>query len=325
MIRSEGACVIKPSARLLRLLSTLASRPSWTNRELAAELQVTERTVRRDIAGLRDLGYSIQSDPDPWGGYRLGGGTSLPPLPLDDDEALAVVVALQEAALSGLLGHDRAAFTALAKLQRLLPPRMAARLEGFLGIVVHTPRVAEEPVTPAVLLTLATACRAREALRITYRDRRENLTSREVAPWQLVRTRNRWYLVALDNSKHEWRTFRADRVIEAQLTGRLANLVEPPDAARMVSEMLLAEYPFYATVQAEIDFGRAQRLVPPGAGSLEPDGAERTLITFGGHSLEEIAVRVLQLGTRVRIIEPVELKGALHAWMGTVIADGPES
>ncbi|WP_435159633.1 WYL domain-containing protein [Amycolatopsis sacchari] len=89
--------------------------------------------------------------------------------------------------------------------------------------------------------------------------------------------------------------------------------------------MLLAEYPFYATVQAEIDFGRAQRLVPPGAGSLEPDGAERTLITFGGHSLEEIAVRVLQLGTRVRIIEPVELKGALRAWMGTVIADGPES
>jgi predicted DNA-binding transcriptional regulator YafY len=300
-------------------VSTLASRPSWTNRELAAELRVTERTVRRDIAALRDLGYGVRSDPGPWGGYQLGGGASLPPLPLDDDEALAVVVALQEAALSGVLGHDQAALTALAKLRRLLPPRMAERLEGFLGVVVHTPRAAEEPVRPTVLLTLATACRAREELRITYRDLRGNETSRDVAPWQLVRTRNRWYLVAFDNGKREWRTFRADRVVEARPTGRPANAVEPPDAARTVSEMLLAGYPIYGTVRADIAFDRAQRLVPPGSGSLEPDGAERTLITFGGRDLEEIAVRVLQLGTRIRVIEPPELEGALRAWMATVI------
>lgn len=310
---------MNPSARLMRLVSVLAGRPSWTNRELAEHLQVTERTVRRDITKLRELGYGIESDPGPWGGYRLGSGKVLPALPLDDEETLAVVVALREAALTGVLGRELAAVTALAKLQRLLPSRMAARLEGFTDTVVHTPRVSEEPVSPTVLLSLAVACRAGDCLRLSYRDRAGNDTVREVAPWRLVRTRNRWYLVALDVGRDAWRTFRADRVVEAHPTGRPALITDPPDAGRMVSKMLISNYPVYARVRLPVGIERARRLLPPGAGLHEADGEEATFITLGGTDLDELAVRLIRLGVPMRVIEPLELKDVLRARLQAVL------
>jgi predicted DNA-binding transcriptional regulator YafY len=154
--------VISASARLLRLVSLLSARPSWTCGELAGRMEVTERTVRRDIARLRELGYGVESEPGPWGGYRLSGGTRVPPLILDDEESLAVAVALREAALSGVLGSDQAALSALLKLRRALPPRIADRLGEMDATFVHTPRPDGPQIAPGMLLELATACRQGE-------------------------------------------------------------------------------------------------------------------------------------------------------------------
>jgi hypothetical protein len=207
-------------------------------------MDVTERTVRRDISKLRDLGYAIDSDPGPWGGYRLGGGgAKVPPLSLDDEEALAVAVALREAALSGVLGTDQAALSALLKLQRLLPPHIADRLGALGSAFVHTPRSDERQVSPGVLLELATACRSGERVRLSFRDRLDRGTVRDVDPYRLVHTGHRWYLVALEVVRGEWRTFRADRVTEARPTGHLTELADPPDAALVVSRMLTSDYP----------------------------------------------------------------------------------
>jgi predicted DNA-binding transcriptional regulator YafY len=194
----------------------MSTRPLWTNRELGERLEITERTIRRDIAKLRELGYGIESDPGPWGGYRLVGGARVPPLSLGDEEALAVAVALREAALSGVLGSDKAALSALLKLRRLLPQRVAARLGELDDAFVHTSRTDAGQVSPGVLFELATACRRGETLRLSYRDMRGRDSVRDVAPHRLVRTRHRWYLVALDVARGNWRTFRADRVTDAR-------------------------------------------------------------------------------------------------------------
>ncbi|WP_273940721.1 helix-turn-helix transcriptional regulator [Kutzneria chonburiensis] len=294
---------------MLRLLSVLSTRPSWTNRELAERLEVTERTVRRDVARLRELGYGIESDAGPWGGYRLAAGTAMPPLSLDDDEALAVAVALREVALKGTLGSDQAALSALFKLQRLLPRRVADRLGRFADAFVHTPQGTPDPVSSGVLLELASACRYQERLRLAYRDRNDRQSTREVEPYRLVRTSNRWYLVAL--SAGEWRTFRADRVIEAHRTGSPARIADPPDAARMVADMLTSHYPVYATIYLPMSMGQAQQLIPPGSGVHEAE-SNGTRVTLGGTDIDALATRLLELATPLTVLAPDELRSALR-------------
>jgi predicted DNA-binding transcriptional regulator YafY len=300
-----------PSGRLLRLLSVLSTRPSWTNRELAERLEVTERTVRRDVARLRDLGYGIESDAGPWGGYRLAAGSAMPPLNLDDDEALAVAVALREAALRGVLGSDQAALSALFKLQRLLPRRVADRLSQFADAFVHTPQGTPDPVSSAVLLELASACRHQQRLRLAYQDRDGRHSTREVDPFRLVRTANRWYLVALDVDRGQWRTFRADRVVEAHRTGAEARITDPPDAARLVADMLTSHYPVYATVLLPVPLAEAQRLIPPGAGVHEPDG-DGTRVSLGGVDVDDLADRLVRLGMPLTVLAPDDLRETLR-------------
>ncbi|WP_333753795.1 helix-turn-helix transcriptional regulator, partial [Streptomyces sp. IBSBF 2394] len=162
--------MLSTSARLLRLVSLLAVRPAWTCGELAERMEVTERTVRRDVARLRELGYTVDSDPGPWGGYRLRPGTRTPPLILDDEEALAVAVGLREAALSGALGGDQAALSALLKLRQVLPKRLGDRLGDMDAAFVQTPRAGEPQVAAGMLLELAAACRRAERARMAYRD-----------------------------------------------------------------------------------------------------------------------------------------------------------
>ncbi len=300
-----------PSGRLLRLLSVLSTRPSWTNRELAERLEVTERTVRRDVARLRDLGYGVESDAGPWGGYRLAAGSAMPPLNLDDDEALAVAVALREAALRGVLGSDQAALSALFKLQRLLPRRVADRLSQFADAFVHTPQGTPDPVSAKVLLELASACRHQQRLRLAYRDRDDRHSTREVDPFRLVRTANRWYLVALDVDRGQWRTFRADRVVEAHRTGVTTRITDPPDAARLVADMLTSHYPVYATVLLPVPLAEAQRLIPPGAGVHEPDG-DGTRVSLGGVDVDDLADRLVRLGTPLTVLAPDDLRETLR-------------
>lgn len=304
--------VLSTSARLLRLVSLLSARPLWTCGELAGRMEVTERTVRRDIARLRELGYGVESEPGPWGGYRLGGGTRLPPLILDDEEALAVAVALREAALSGVLGSDQAALSALLKLRQALPPRIADRLAEMDAAFVHTPRPGEPQIAPGMLLELATACRRSERTRLSYRDREGKTTVRDVDPYRLVRAGRRWYFVARDVARDEWRTFRADRVAQAQPTGHVVELVDPPDPALLVSRGIASRaYPLYVTVRLPLPLDRALRLVPPTVGTHRPDGPEATVVEIGGPDADGLATYLLSLAVPLRVLSPDDVRQAL--------------
>ena len=312
--------MITTSSRLLRLLAVLSSRPSWTNGELAGRLDVTERTVRRDVARLRELGYGVVSEAGPYGGYRLSAGARLAPLSLDDEEALAVTIALREAALSGVLGDDQAAVSALFKLRQVLPPRVAGRLGELDASFVHTTRSEAGRVGSPVLLELATACRRGDRLRLSYRDLRARDTVREVDPYRLVRSPHRWYLVALDVARGQWRTFRADRVTGTQPTGGRVEFADRPDAADLVSRMLLSDYPIYATVRVRLPLVQARRLVPPHRGAHQADGPDATLITIGGTDPEELATGLLRLATPLEVVTPDEVRDALRRQAHALVA-----
>lgn len=304
--------MISTSARLLRLVSLLSARPTWTCRELAERMAVTDRTVRRDIARLRELGYGIESDPGPWGGYRLGGGARVPPLILDDEEALAVAVALREAALSGVLGGDQAALSALLKLRAVLPPRIADRLGEMDATFVHTPRSEAGQISPGTLLELASVCRRAERTRLAYRDHAGKATVRDVDPYRLVFTGLRWYFVARDVARDQWRTFRADRVAHLHPTGHAVELLDPPDPALLVSQSIAAVvYPLYATVRLPHPMDQALRLVPPTIGAHHPDGPDATIVEIGGNNTDQLVDYLLGLGTRLRVLSPDPVREAL--------------
>ncbi|MFI8192632.1 helix-turn-helix transcriptional regulator [Streptomyces sp. NPDC085946] len=318
--------MISTSARLLRLVSLLSTRPTWTCRELAERMAVTDRTVRRDIARLRELGYGIESDPGPWGGYRLGGGTRVPPLILDDEEAFAVVVALREAALSGVLGSDQAALSALLKLRQVLPPRIADRLGEMDATFVHTPRSEGRQISPGLLLQLAVVCRRGERTRLSYRDHAGKDTVRDVAPYRLVHTGRRWYFVAHDIARGQWRTFRADRVAQVQPTGHTVELVDPPDPALLVSRSIASVvYPLYVTVRLPHPMDQALRLVPPTIGTHRPDGPDTTIVDIGGNDADQLATYLLSLGTTLRVLSPDPVREALLRRTRTLFEDNRDS
>ncbi|GIE88994.1 helix-turn-helix transcriptional regulator [Actinoplanes regularis] len=304
--------MISTSARLLRLVALFSARPSWTCDELAGQLAVTARTVRRDVARLRELGYGVESDPGPWGGYRLRDGSRMPPLILDDEEALAVAVGLREAALSGVLGGDQAALSALLKLRQVLPARIAHRLGEMDAAFVHTRRPGEPQIAPAMLLELATACRRGERSQLSYRDREGNATTRDVDPYRLVHTGRRWYFVARDVTRGEWRTFRADRMARIQPTGRAVELADPPDPVLLVSRSIAAgRYPLQVTVRLPVPMERALRLVPPTVGSHRADGPDATVVDIGGPDADGLARYLLGLATPLRVLSPDEVREAL--------------
>jgi len=289
--------VIATSARLLRLLAVLSSRPSWTNAELAERLDVTERTVRRDIARLREAGYGIDSEGGPYGGYRLGPGKRMAPPTLDDEEALAVFAALREAP-----GDDPAAMSALLKLRHLLPARVIEQLDAVDRSSVDIMQVERRRVAVPLLFEVATACHRGERLTLTYCDARGTETRRQVDPHRLVRSPNRWYLVAFDVAKHEWRTFRADRIVAAQTTGVIVELNDPPDAADMVTKMLVSDYPYYAIARVAVPLARARHIVPTHLGSCQADGPDTTLVTIGGVTPDSLAAALFRLPTPLRLV-----------------------
>ncbi|MFC4590076.1 helix-turn-helix transcriptional regulator [Sphaerisporangium corydalis] len=304
--------MIGTSARLLRLLSLLAARPSWTCGELAGRMEVTDRTVRRDIAKLRELGYGIESDPGPFGGYRLGQGTRALPLILDEEESLAVAVALREAALSGILGSDQAALSALLKLQQGLPRRIADRLSAMDAAFVHTSRSDERHIAPGMLLELATLCRRSERTRLSYRTLGGKATVRDVDPYRLVRTGHRWYFVARDVTKGEWRTFRADRVTQVQPTGQVVDIADPPDPALLVARGLTkGVYPHTMTIRVPLPMDRALQLVPPTIGTHRPDGPDATIVEIGGSTADSLARYLLGLGVPLQVLSPDDVRQAL--------------
>lgn len=304
--------MIGASARLLRLLSLLSSRPSWTCGELAERMEVTDRTVRRDIARLRELGYTVDSEAGPWGGYRLRAGSRVPPLILDDEEALAVAVGLREAALSDALGGDQAALSALLKLRQVLPRRIADRLGELDDAFVRLPGADGAQIRPGLLLELAVACRRGERARLSYTDGEGRATVRDVDPYRLVHTGRRWYFVARDVSRAQWRTFRADRVDRLQPTGHPADLTDPPDPALLVSRNIAnGLYPLSATIRLPLPLHQALRLIPATVGTHRPDGPDATLVDIGGPDPDGLARYLLGLATPLRVLAPESVRQAL--------------
>lgn len=220
--------MLETSARLLRLLSLLQSRRDWTGAELAARLDVTGRTIRKDMDRLRELGYPVEARPGVDGGYRLGHGGALPPLLLDDDEAVAIVIGLRTAASGSILGIEETSLRALTKLQQILPSRLRHRVSAFqhaLPVPVRGPRV-----SPDVLTAIAAACRDHERLRFDYRTHAGASARRTVEPYRLVNHRQRWYLLAWDLDRADWRTFRVDRMDPQTPAGpRFTPRALPPD------------------------------------------------------------------------------------------------
>ncbi|MFC8920106.1 helix-turn-helix transcriptional regulator [Streptomyces sp. NPDC057116] len=251
------------TARMLRLLSLLQTRREWSGTDLADRLEVTVRTVRRDIDRLRGLGYPVDSARGHAGGYRLASGATLPPLLLDDDEAVAVAVALRTAA-GGLTGIEETALRALAKLEHVLPRRLRGKVTALQTSVAGIAWEGGGPrADPALLATLAVACRDHEILAFAYTDRTGATTPRRVEPQQLVASGGLWYLLAHDTTRDDWRVFRLDRVTDPVPTGRRVPARELPgdDPAAFVAARLAAaptRHRALATVHAPADHVRAR-------------------------------------------------------------------
>ena len=248
--------MLETSARLLRLLSLLQARPEWSGPELAQRLGVTTRTVRRDVDKLRGLDYPVEVGLGPGGGYRLGAGAALPPLLLDDDEAVAVAVTLRTAAGSGVAGTGETALAALVKLERILPARLRHRIAAM-PVAIVAPRVAPS-VDPSVLAAVGAACRDRRVLEIDYTARDGAASRRRIEPIHLVAWGRRWYLVAWDRDRADWRTLRVDRMTprlapDGLPTGSRFAPREIPggDPAAFVADRVAEVRPFHCVVRVE--------------------------------------------------------------------------
>jgi predicted DNA-binding transcriptional regulator YafY len=298
--------VLDASARLLRLLTLLQARPTWSGGELADRLEVTPRTLRRDIDRLRSLGYPVESTAGAAGGYKLGEGASLPPLHLDEEEATAVFVGLYTAAGSGVA--DSAALRALSKLERVLPARTKRKLATLRASVV---KLADR--TPSVSLagvaTLAAACSERLVTRFGYQGQ-GGPTLREVEPLRIVQAGRRWYLVAWDVQKQDWRTFRVDRIRDLETTKARFAARTPPedDLVRYVTESL-SQSPYNHRARVLL-YSPAESLrdrVTAYEGILDRVADDRCVLRTGARSLESIALFVAMLGVEFEVIEPAEL------------------
>src|ERR1700736_5094935 len=229
------------SSRLLELLSLLQGGRDGPGEQLAERLEVSGRTIRRDIERLRQLGYPVESLTGPAGGYRLRAGSAMPPLLLDDEEAIAIAVGLRTAAGASVSGIEETAVRALVKLEQVMPAHLRRRV-GALGSATFTLPVAGPTVDPQQLTVIAAACRDSECLRFGYRRRDGTASRRDVEPHSLINHGRRWYLVAWDRGREDWRTFRIDRLSGPTATGvRFAPRTLPArDAAAYVEQSITA-------------------------------------------------------------------------------------
>jgi predicted DNA-binding transcriptional regulator YafY len=287
--------VLETSARLLKLLSLLQTPRDWTGPELAERLGVTTRTVRNDVDRLRNLGYPVHATPGVAGGYKLGAGASLPPLLLDDDEAVAIALSLSTQ------DSDTAA-QALRKLEQVLPSRLKHRLRTLQDYTVGT--AAE--LDPEVATSIVTACRAQERLRFDYVKFDGSADRREVEPYRLVHTRGRWYLVAWDVGRQDWRTFRADRIRPRVPTGPRFAARELPDLETYLARGLAtAAWRFRATVTVHAPAHEIAAKIPAALVEAIDDATCR--MTAGSDTPEMLAVYLGMLGCEFEVNGPPEL------------------
>ena len=298
--------MLETSARLLSLLSLLQSRRQWSGAELAERLEVGPRTIRRDVDRLRRLGYPVDAAQGAAGGYRLGAGALLPPLLLDDEEAVAIAVGLRTAVSDGVAGIEETSVRALSKLEQLLPERVRRRVHALSAATVPYP--ASGPAADAeTLLTIALACRDQLRLRFAYRSHADETSRRLVEPVGLVHTGRRWYFVAWDLDRLDWRTFRADRIESRPDLGRRFHPRTPPaaDLAAYVAERMSG---FRARHHARVILHVPA--LPPGSyrvGTVTAVDAETCLLEAEVEWLDGLAVYLAGLGVEFEVVDPPEL------------------
>ncbi|MDT0445903.1 helix-turn-helix transcriptional regulator [Streptomyces johnsoniae] len=309
--------MLETSARLLKLLSLLQTPREWTGNELAERLEVTSRTVRNDVERLRRLGYPVHATRGAVGGYRLGAGSSLPPLLLDDEEAVAVAVGLRTATGGSVTGIEESSLRALAKLEQVLPPRLRRRVGALQSHTVPVrPRRQGPGVPPDVLTTIAAACRDHVRLRFDYRAHDATTGRRDVEPYRLVNWGRRWYLIAWDTGRGDWRTFRVDRVTPLTPGGpRFAPRPLPDeDVAAYVSRgVATAPWRFRARVTVHAPAEAVAERLPATAGTVEPVDEHTCVVATGADSPESLAVWIGVLGFDFDASGSPELAAALRS------------
>jgi predicted DNA-binding transcriptional regulator YafY len=308
------------SSRTLRLLSLLQTHRYWPGAELAERLGVSVRTLRRDIDRLRELGYPVEATRGVDGGYQLAAGAALPPLLLDDEEAVALAVGLQAAAHGGVAGIAESSVRALAKVVQVMPPRLRRRVDTLRAMTVPVAWGGPTAdVDQDVLITLAQACRDAERVEFGYTAASGERTNRLVEPLRLVALGRRWYLVAYDLTRHDWRSFRVDRTREARRTGARFRPRELPaeDAAAFVRAGV-DRVPTGWSVEALIDAPVPQVQAHVGRwGTAEaaPDG--RCLLRMQVDSLDWPAMVLGGIGADFEVVTPPELLDLVGRWART--------
>jgi len=303
------------SGRLLELLSLLQARRDWPGAELADRLGVSGRTVRRDVERLRRLGYPVDALTGPAGGYQLRGGTAMPPLLLDDDEAIAIAVGLRTAARASVTGIEETAVRALVKLEQVLPPHLRRRVVALGSATIGAP-AGGPTVDPQDLTVIAAACRDSECVRFAYTSRDGTASRREVEPHAVVNLGSRWYLLAWDRRREDWRSFRVDRLTRLASTGVRFTVRKLPakDAASYVKDSIIgAPNRFEARVTLHAGADEVARRVPAYWGTVEPIDAQTCEYRTGDDDLGWLALRVAMLGFDFEVHEPPELVEHLRA------------
>jgi predicted DNA-binding transcriptional regulator YafY len=313
----------KTSARLLALLSLLQARRDWPGALLAERLEVSPRTVRRDVDRLRELGYPIATTKGPDGGYRLGAGTQLPPLLFDDEQAVALAVALQIAAVTTQAGIEEAAAQALNTVRQVMPARLRHRIDTLQVTAVE--RAAAPPLDSGVLMAISGAVHAREVLRFDYATHATAappaandpaaIPPRRVEPHHLVTWGGRWYLVAWDLDRDDWRTFRADRITPRTPTGPRFTPRELPGgnvatfvASRFSGSDGSGGWPCRGEVILDLPAAKVSPFIHDGV--VEECGPDRCRLILGSWSWPALATTIGRFDADVEVIRPAELKDA---------------
>ncbi|MGW2848351.1 helix-turn-helix transcriptional regulator [Streptomyces sp. NPDC001274] len=319
--------------RVLALLGLLQQQNTWTGPELAARLHTTPRTVRRDIGRLRALGYPVHAALGVRGGYSLGPGQRLPPLLLDDEEAIATAVCLllgaenpatTDTAGTGAGGAEGrgggdAALRALTKLDQVLPARLREEVRA-LTVSVESFGQGRAPADPEALMTLARACRDRTEAGFDYPSG-AGVAARRVEPYRLVASDRRWYLLAWDLDRDDWRTFRVDRM--SGVTARTWRFVPrpAPDAASYVQEGVVSRvYPHRARFLVHAPAATVRAQVPVSAAVVHPRGEERCEVVSGAADLDSVILHVLLLGHEFHVLDPPDLGDRCRALAGRLLA-----
>lgn len=306
------------TSRLLNLLSLLQARRDWPGSVLAERLDISHRTVRRDIERLREMGYTIQATMGPDGGYRLDAGSQLPPLLFDDDQVIALAVALQAATATGA-GIEEAALRALTTVRQVMPSRLRHRLDAltFTTLSAGPGDAAPDLVSPEVLVAISAAVRAREVLRFDYASRDQIEANdpgppRRVEPHHLVTSRGRWYLLAWDLEIDEWRIFRADRINPRAAAGPRFTQRSIPGG--IVAEYVSARFKGSKEVNSWPCRGKvilhrpASQILPfVGDGIVEDLGPDRCSLDVGSWSWVALAASLNRFDTDIDVIGPPEL------------------